>query len=68
VSVRRAARDGERESVDPDDPESIARARERTEAILAADRTFREVLGVGLSDLAAANAGAQVEDLAPPER
>lgn len=67
MSVRRAARDGERESVDPDDPESIARARERTEAILA-DRTFREVLGVGLSDLAAANAGAQVEDLAPPER
>lgn len=51
ATVGPAARALDREALEPDDPASIARAREQTAALVAADRTCRDVLGVGVAEL-----------------
>jgi hypothetical protein len=56
----------ERDPDDEDELDRIARRREYDAAILAADRTYREMLGVGLSGFLRALDPEQVEDLAPP--
>jgi hypothetical protein len=51
ATVGPASRALDREALDPDDPASIARVREQTAALVAADRTCRDVLGVGVAEL-----------------
>lgn len=65
AGVRRAAGEGERDPLDPDDPESRARERERGETIVAGDRAFHEVLGVGVAEFLRLLDPEQIEDLAP---
>jgi hypothetical protein len=65
AGVRWAAREGERETVDPDDPVSLARERERNETILASDSTFRDVTGIGVAEFLRLLDPEQIEDLAP---
>jgi len=65
AGVRWAAGEGERETVDPADPVSVARERERNETILAADATFRELTGLGVAEFLRLLDQEQIEDLAP---
>ena len=65
ASLRSAARGLDRERLDPDDADSVARARTRTAMIVAADRTFHDTLGVGVADFLRALSPGEVEDLAP---
>jgi len=51
ATVGPAARTLDRESLDPDDPASIARVREQTAALVSADRICRDVLGIGVAEL-----------------
>lgn len=62
ATVGPAARALDRESLDPDDPASIARVREQTAALVAADRTCRDVLGIGVAELLRMLDPAGVED------
>lgn len=50
-TVGPAARTLDREMLDPDDPKSIARIREQTRVLVEADRTVRDLLGIGVADL-----------------
>lgn len=50
-SVGPAARTLDREMLDPDDPKSIARVREQTRVLVEADRTCRDLLGMGVAEL-----------------
>ncbi len=62
ATVGPAARVLDRESLDPDDPASIARVRAQTAALVAADRTCRDVLGIGVAELLRMLDPAGVED------
>lgn len=50
-SVGPAARGLDRDSLDPDDPASLARVREHTATLVDADRTCRTILGIGAAEL-----------------
>ena len=51
ASIGPAARTLDQESVDPDDPSSIARVREQTRVLVAADQTCRDLVGIGVAEL-----------------
>jgi hypothetical protein len=51
ASVGPAARTLDRETLDPDDPRSIARVREDTRILVEADQHVRELLGIGIAEL-----------------
>jgi hypothetical protein len=51
ASVGPAARVLDREMLDPDDPDSIARVREQTGVLIEADRTCRALAGIGVAEL-----------------
>lgn len=50
-TVGPAARSLDRGMLDPDDPRSIARIREQTRVLVEADRTVRDLLGIGVAEL-----------------
>lgn len=51
ASVGPAARVLDRETLDPDDPDSLARVREQTRVLIEADRTCRALAGIGVAEL-----------------
>lgn len=51
ASVGPAARSLDREELDPDDPASLERVRRQTQTLVEADRTCRDILGIGVAEL-----------------
>jgi len=65
ATVAPAARGLDRDTLDPDDPASIAAVRERTAALLEADRVCRDELGIGIAELLRTLDRGHIEDGAP---
>jgi hypothetical protein len=63
-SVGPAARDLDRERLDPDDPASIERVRTSTAALVEADRVCRAALGIGVSELIRSLDPSRIDDQA----
>lgn len=61
-TVGPAARSLDRGMLDPDDPRSIARIREQTRVLVEADRTVRDLLGIGVAELLRRLDPASVDD------
>lgn len=66
ASVGPAARVLDREMLDPDDPDSIARVREQTRVLIDADRTCRALAGIGVAELLRRLDPSAVEDQGGP--
>ena len=65
--LRDASRELSQEPVTPEAPASLRAHLTRTLVLLEADRTFRQELGIGVSDFLQGLAGDQIEEVAPVE-